>query len=619
MFLNSFRKGLPKCKVSHYIRQSYLYETDKKFDIYYKISKDYPLPYYYIQRGYTTSFYYNKNNLISYYIHSTRDNSFNAIPLYNYVKNKYDVILSARSYNFMNHSEVYAVRAPNRQIYLIVPVAIISNVSKGTLLYSPSHDVTHLFHSMPIANSFVLVVMSDDKKITIHVIDLIKEKRYIQKYPVKKIIETMLSLLKEDSMEYKLIKHVEKLKKISFDSRSKSNINNSTNDLVFYDKCVVNIDLSFERTKPWDRRTLKNAISVVATYQDSKLTVRLQINSCINVEVHFHYHEVDFGTSTVLTSGNYEIDKKYDISKSHLYSVIASAGDYTIISESNISLNRVVLYYKDEPSLVFPGSHLAIKDFGGASFIRAFDKIIFSISKDRLNKLDNTNQYYIVRDDSHIGIISANDLRKLILDSVRENNNTNWTGADITDMVKYVNLKNKLEEMVRLYVNCDYLEYLFYTYYIDYDAEELYLLVYFQCLEKDGNNMPEFEKFRLYFFKDKINRIFSKHVSFRLVWKFETTDKKFDMYYKISNDAPRNIVDMLLDNVISGDYSKILRLFSKKWNTGNGLINLKVFEIYDKQKAYYDYKHNRMSINESPKDTHVACNLHLVYRIMPIA
>ena len=86
MFLSSFRKRLPKCKVAHSIRQSYLYKIGKNPDLHSKIAEKYPLLYYYIRKEYITSFYYSKNNLVLYYIHSMQNNNFRVVPLYNYVK-----------------------------------------------------------------------------------------------------------------------------------------------------------------------------------------------------------------------------------------------------------------------------------------------------------------------------------------------------------------------------------------------------------------------------------------------------------------------------------------------------------------------------------------------------
>lgn len=64
MLLNSINKVLLKCKVSHYILQSYLYNSkSKNSDVYASVSKNYPLPYYYIKKGYSTSFYFKKITL----------------------------------------------------------------------------------------------------------------------------------------------------------------------------------------------------------------------------------------------------------------------------------------------------------------------------------------------------------------------------------------------------------------------------------------------------------------------------------------------------------------------------------------------------------------------------
>jgi len=195
VFLNRLNIGLPKCKVVYSIRQSFLYtktgENQLRVDDY--VSKNYPLTYYYIEIGHATSFYYVKNNLIEYYIHSGEDKHFYVVPLYKYNENNYDLILSPLLYNPNEPYTVYIVKTPNRQVCVVRSergLLRIVNVSKGTLLYEYefSYDITHLFHSMPIANSFILVVRynAKGKEISIYIIDLIKGKKYIKKYSVKK-------------------------------------------------------------------------------------------------------------------------------------------------------------------------------------------------------------------------------------------------------------------------------------------------------------------------------------------------------------------------------------------------------------------------------------------------
>jgi len=92
-------------------------------------------------------------------------------------------MLSSILYNFINHHALCVVKAPNRQIYVVdlsyiirlgSESAITENTDKSTTLYKLPHDMTYLFHSMPIANSFVLFLVTNRKIIFIHVIDLIK-------------------------------------------------------------------------------------------------------------------------------------------------------------------------------------------------------------------------------------------------------------------------------------------------------------------------------------------------------------------------------------------------------------------------------------------------------------
>jgi hypothetical protein len=117
-------------------------------------------------------------------------------------------------------------------------------------------------------------------------------------------------------------------------------------------------------------------------------------------------------------------------------------------------------------------------------------------------------------------------------------------------------------------------------------------------------------KYRIYLFRDKIKRLFSNYDPLRLVWKLET------------NEPPQDIPTILHTKVINGDkiniYTMLLRLFNNKWNTGNGFIDMKVFKIYGKSDAYYDYKYGRRSITVSPTNTSFASTLHLVRRIKEI-
>jgi hypothetical protein len=241
--MNILIKGLPKCKVAHFIRQSCLYtkteENQLRVDDY--VSKNYPLKYYYIKRGTTTSFYYIKNNLIVYYIHSIQSNDFHVVPLYDYVQNDYKIILSSIDYNFKLHHRTCVVKAPNRQVYLVHQndddSILIVNASKGTLLYNSRDEfsdvvVSYLFRSMPVANSFVIIVMGVGREIIIHVIDLIKEKVYKQKCSREKIKESLLNVSKRNDMYYEKIKPIENLNKFYIDTDMTSSISGNINNSV---------------------------------------------------------------------------------------------------------------------------------------------------------------------------------------------------------------------------------------------------------------------------------------------------------------------------------------------------------------------------------------------------
>jgi hypothetical protein len=608
MFLKNTGKVLPKCKAAHSIRQSYLYlcKTCKNQNTNDLISTKYPLPYYYVKRGNNTSFYYSKNNIIVYYIHSARRQGLSVIPLYDYVKNNYEVILSDFKYDIWSHEEVCIVKAPNSQIYMIVKKPpIIKNISKGILLYDYNRELrngmTYLFHSMPIANSFILVVMSDNNEMLIHVIDLIEEKVNVQKYSIRKIIETILFSLEHNNMHYEEINLIKNSDKLSFDVKAISSINNNITNLIFYDRYIVDVSLRFENNKKGIKRQFNGVLSIIATYQDRELTVNLQINKAIEVESYYSKN-IELGIDTVLVSNRYKIDDQYHLSQSKLYSVIFSSGDYTIISEPNILSIRVVLYYKDSPSFIFLYPHLNIGNFGGILFISADNKRFVSVKKDVLARTDKLNKLYIRRFDSYFEIIELKAVTDLILNSIYQSDNTNWLTIEATDVVKQVRIGDILaKEISRDFNYGEHFISWFYLHYINKETRELYSLVYLSGSEMLGH--------RFYLFKSKVNCLLSKNNCFRLVWRFETNILK--------SEVPSVLFSQLKGDVLN-TYGKILRLLSNKWNTGNGFIHLKVLGAYSKPNAYYDYSYNRKSITISPINTSIASTLHLVLRLKPI-
>jgi hypothetical protein len=292
----------------------------------------------------------------------------------------------------------------------------------------------------------------------------------------------------------------------------------------------------------------------------------------------------------------------------HLYSVIATAGDYTIISEPNEDWDTFVLYHENEASTIFSNRHFIVDSVGDVLFIKAFNKHLVFAHKDKVIKINKTSKYYTEYDSLGINIIDTELVRDLLSNSTHKGGNRDFIGVDITNRVKYVNLKDKLEEMIRHYACSNgYFTTFLYAYYIDYDKDELYVLVYFNCVEMI-NGLPDFGKFRIYLLRCNISYLFSGNGSFRLVARFE-----FDV-----DNHPPDISNMLHSGVISGDYSEILRLLFKKWNTGNIFTSVKIFKMYDRSSAYYDYKYHRRSVKALPVDTSIKCDLHLVHLIIPV-
>jgi hypothetical protein len=342
--------------------------------------------------------------------------------------------------------------------------------------------------------------------------------------------------------------------------------------------------------------------------------VRLQINDKIKIVTSSYNYEVVHNASIILMENIYKVDDKYDISQSQLYSVVASFGDYTIISEPNLSPDMVTLYYKSNPILWFLISDLVIDSFDKILFIRLNGKLLVAASRDSFIESHKKSKYYFKHNDSLVNIIDTEAIGELIKSITYRNNDEKSVAiyvTKMTDIVKRVNLKYILEEFIRSYA-CpdDSSVYLLYTYYVEHDEEKVYILTYFECLERAVRRWYKDTKPKFCLFTCKIAELAKDRNSFRTVKEFELDTDKY----------PKDIIDVVLNKrPIIGSYGKILRFLSSKWNTGNLSTDLKVFKIYDKSNSYYDFHYNRVSIRVSATtDTSIDCDLHLVRRILPV-
>jgi hypothetical protein len=395
---------------------------------------------------------------------------------------------------------------------------------------------------------------------------------------------------------------------VSLDTRVASSINNN-GDIVFYDGYLVNITLLFENTKTYERKYFLDAISVMAVYQGKELTVELRINDKINIKNHSYTYEIDFGSITILSRNSYKVADEYDITQSHLYSVIATSDSYTVADGPIATRGTVTLYHKNEQSYVIPVSNFEVENFEDILFIRLSDRILAFADKDAFFRKSKIYRYYISHRTSNIEVVDTHVVRHLIEDSMRKSSKTKWVAIDITDIVKRVSLEDKLKKLIYPhYCSSSYFVSFHYAYHVDYDKEELYSLVHFQCIEIGRDNLPEFGKHKFYLFKCNIGHLLNEHTIFRLIKKFE-----FEI-----GEYSSNLSYKLLDNIKGDDYSNILRLLSNKWNTGNGFADLKILEIYSRLDAYYDFMYNRRSIVTYPVDKYIVSYLHLVRRIKQV-
>jgi len=119
-------------------------------------------------------------------------------------------------------------------------------------------------------------------------------------YPRDKIMESILNL-SEKTIHNEVIKSIKIIYDFSFERNVINNVDNSIANLVFYDRCVVNISLSTLDVKG-ERMKLRDALGVVASYLNNELTVKLQINKKIKIES--SHGKYDLVTQTIQNCTN---------------------------------------------------------------------------------------------------------------------------------------------------------------------------------------------------------------------------------------------------------------------------------------------------------------------------
>ncbi len=593
------------------MRRSVLVHRTHEQVYYDKYWTQYPTPLMYLwaknMQLNTTSItlYYSKNDVINYFKHEIPNtSSYSVIPLYNHLKDNYTVVIANYPYIFKNgndmvidDTQIDVVRTPNGNLYL-TGIAhnyrgmelshIVLNVKNNTLLHI-SGDLKQNDHigvyeyTKPIANSFVVIVKSRKHKININIVDLIKENIKKINYDISKYMLTQYNISGQE-IHYSRIRDCESYE-----------IHKTDNGTVFYKKCKFVVDI-------YAPDGIRSFILLVS-YESNKLVVSLESNA---------------ENTNILMRKEYPIEAQYDISKSYLYAVLFSAGDYTLMKTNNMWIGTGLnLYYKDKlyVSNSYTPRDLTLKNHEVMLIlkgkIRDLDKeehelqslLMCLVQKRKINKVINKQYYILSTAKGNIELLKVND----ILSSAWDNNNSEIF-LDASLLVKTINLNDIINNSIKTQRNTgcsietDKILGQLYS-----SSGDLYLVVFIYCMEEVA--------YKVLFFISNIRDLLSRHKILKLIAEFKIKPSKFNPnspdFKRIANMIYLSYKNYRLWNKLKNMFhdSKGIDLISDDVVTTNRGIN----------NVYYDMMFNRFSAQTASEVGDVFCTLHVVKTITSIA
>jgi hypothetical protein len=568
-------------------------ETDNSLRIY-------PLPATYMRRidgGF--SMFYVKNDVINYYARDKGIMKYNLIPLYDYKSNRYDIIVTGYPYSFSDKSgeDMVVVRTPNNKYYIagivqeyknLKDMLVILDVESESLLYACRANlrgkVNRVWHSMPIANSFIVVLTTSPKEIAIYVLDLINEK--------------------VDKINYDLDLH--KTKILNFGRNSKItgfdmikfgyNIDRDIGGTVFYQKYYIDIRLHVDKRFGGD-------ISLTASYQNRELEVVLKVSEDISIV------------------RRYAIDTKLDLAASHLYSVIVTSGEYTLLKGARDS-NHVELYYKTEPQNtdININSSFEINRYEPISIIEVDSKYFVVFNRSKTDKFSAQNWYHVLLEYGAIKILALHRMVSLMT-KISDGSHSNAIVFDEKmKEIKVMQLHTLLRDLVYLNLG-KYLEDKCNPSSVNFVAkvnsynDKFYILFWSYCYSH--------RKYYFTLFECSISDILKGAHYFRLMWLFEVDERP--LFYKYDSSYRYNAKRLYAYTKIKHSYfaESLLTMFDNNMNKISTIYDdIVLGGLYDSNRYYYDLRFNRKSINVvnilNQDSMPVIYGLKMVEKIVPM-
>jgi len=354
MFLNYVKRPLPKIQVAKHVRFP-------------KVSpKNTYKPLSYINRAFFTSsihivhdkkyatLYYTTKDVI-YFYNTTLTSLRSIVPLYHYISGKYVLHKAGIGYEpYVRNVHIpqwwYPVKAPNGDIYIVYvtsgsceeDMSCVYNLTKSKVVHCVSNHCIRIRyperHFRIIANSFVLIHVSVDHRHYVHLVDLVSEKVDTFKYTIHDYFRGLLAVVndvtekKRFDVIFSYLKRIP-LEKYIWDCVGVKYILNNREGLVPF---VSHFELHFAPEEflgiTFNR---KGSLFVVSCrIETNELFLEFTTGEGGVIEdIEDPTYKITIPANVVLFSKRYNLDDRYDISKSYPYYIHGIAQNYIFTTD----------------------------------------------------------------------------------------------------------------------------------------------------------------------------------------------------------------------------------------------------------------------------------------------
>ena len=603
---------LTKCRVANYVRRSFLVHRTHEQLYYDQYWAKYPIPLMYLwtknikSNTDSLTLYYLKNDIIKYFKYEVENTAPRCvIPLYNHIEKQYTVVVSDYPYIVKTghdtataDTSIHVVRTPNGNLYLtgiaygykgIELSHVVLNLQNGRLLYMSGNlkqddNIGTYVYTEPIANSFVIAMKTRKHKVNIKVINLISE-------DIKEINYDMSKYIDKIAKHYNILDpeiYYTKIKKVKYYEIYKTN-----NGVIFYRKCkiVITAYIGDKLYQP----------TLLVFYENNKIVVSLVSGS---------------EDTSELMRKEYSIGAQYDISKSYLYAVIFSVGDYTLMKSNNMWIGKWLdLYYKSGSyfSNSYSSYDLQLENRGDLVILKVKNRylneeedlqslLMCLIQKQKINEIINKKYQILSLTQKSIEFVRANDILSSIQNSIDSE-----IFLDISQLIRKVNLTDVINNSVRKYLGMDCRIEIDKTLgQLHSSSWNLYLVVFAYC--------PKEVAYKVLLFVSNIKDLLSNYKILKPIAGFEIIQREFNH----SSPDFRRIANMIY--VLSQNFhfwNRIKNMFSDTKDVD--LISNKIITTnLGLNMVYYDTTFNRYSKITASEIGNVICKLCIVRTITSI-